>query len=78
MSYGSKYKTANYYARAIVIGLLLWFLLLFTIGSYWVKMASDFGGIGQVFSIVLLLVLCLVIGYLVNRFTWKYLIISKL
>jgi membrane protein DedA with SNARE-associated domain len=78
MSCESKYKTANYYARAIVMGLLLWFLLLFTIGYYWVRLASDFGGIGQVFSIVLLLVLCLVIGYLANRLTWKYLIINKL
>ena len=74
-----KYKTANYYARAVVLGLLLWFASIFVLylSGYSAQISSNLGGSGQIFLVLILLFVCLAGGYLINRFTWKYMLINR-
>jgi hypothetical protein len=67
-----EYKTANYYARAIVFGLLLWF------ASILILSISGIGGQTGNISFVASLIVCMVIGYFINKLTWKYMLVNKL
>jgi|WetSurMetagenome_2_1015567.scaffolds.fasta_scaffold1452430_1 hypothetical protein len=75
-----KYKTANYYARAVVFGFFLWFASIFVmyLSGFSAQISSSLGGSGQILALLILLFVCLAGGYLINRFTWKYMLINKL
>jgi hypothetical protein len=73
-----KYKKINYYARAIAIGIILWIALMIVLVTYWLEMARIVGDIGAIISAAILFVVCLTIGYYLNKLTWKYMLINKL
>ncbi len=75
-----KYKTANYYAKAVVLGLLFWFALMFALylSGYSTQITNALGEANQILFIAILLVVCLSIGYLINKLTWKHLLANRL
>lgn len=74
------YKTANYYARTVVFGLLIWFaiILVLYISGYSTVLDGVLGSSGQIVFLLLTLLLSLAIGYFVNRLTWNYMVVNKL
>ena len=68
MSY-SKYKALDYYARAVVIGLLLWFACIFGLSliSFGGPISYTLGRIGEQVLWVTLLIVCFIVGYFINK-----------
>ncbi len=71
----SKYLIANYFARGIVIGLLLWFVLTIALGfgvsSGEISLAF-LGREGQITLQIATLLVCCIIGLLVNKWQSRY------
>jgi|WetSurMetagenome_2_1015567.scaffolds.fasta_scaffold475292_1 hypothetical protein len=70
------YKTASYYARAIMIGFVLWFAIIIAI-SFGPSLAY-MGRPSEIIVSLLLLAGCLIAGFYINKWTAKYMIGNKI
>jgi hypothetical protein len=67
----TKYKTANYYARGIVLGFFLWFGLIFILALTGASRQVSLLGIGQIPFLIAVLIVCFCAGTVINEWQVK-------
>ena len=67
----AKYKTANYYARGIVLGFFLWFALIFILALTGASRQISTSGIGQIPFLTASLIVCFCVGTAINEWQVK-------
>ena len=63
----TRYKTANYYARGIVLGFFLWFGLIFILALTRASQQVSVLGIGQIPFLIASLIICFCAGTVINE-----------